>query len=136
MKKEPLFCVNISVVKKSHKKLKKTSCPFLGSGDSRTESWWYIFLTRRYLEIVKTILLWSGWFSSLEILLKCTSQHSNIKSLRTGIDRWASLSSYVTSGKIILVAECWMHYNVSLLFLYVKLYHTAKFILHCWYKMF
>ena len=34
MKKELLLCVNISVVKKSHKKLKKTSCPFLSPGDS------------------------------------------------------------------------------------------------------
>ena len=61
----------------------------------------------------------------MEILLKCTSQHSKIKSLRTGMDRWANLSSYVTSGKIILVAERWMRSNVSLPFFYIKLYQAG-----------
>ena len=41
------------------------------------------------------------------------------------MDRWANLSSYVTSGKIILVAGRWIRSNVSLPFFYVKLYQAG-----------
>ena len=47
------------------------------------------------------------------------------KIIENRMDRWANLSSYVTSGKIILVAGRWIRSNVSLPFFYVKLYQAG-----------